>query len=137
MTPEPDYEALKNTEISVVGEGIPPHVNNFDECHLNQKLLYTLTNILKYKEPTPVQKYGIPLIMAGHNAIIYSHTGSGKTATYLLPIIDNILKKEIPVAGGMPVALILSPTRELAIQVRTHLVELSWQFLATYALEFL
>lgn len=69
---------------------------------------------------TPVQKYGIPIIIGGHNALIYSHTGSGKTATYLLPIIDNVMKNKIPASESRPVALILAPTRELAIQVRKH-----------------
>lgn len=118
-----DYDALENLRISVTGYNDvspPPSVTSFLECDLHPKLLFTVANIVNYKQMTPVQKYGIPIIIAGHNAIIYSHTGSGKTATYLLPIIDNIMKNKIPVAESRPVALILSPTRELAVQVRIY-----------------
>lgn len=66
-----------------------------------------------YKNPTPIQKRVIPEIMSGFNIIAHSRTGSGKTAAFLLPILDK-LKHHSEIVGVR--CLILSPTRELAHQ---------------------
>ncbi|WP_207421283.1 DEAD/DEAH box helicase [Desertivirga brevis] len=66
-----------------------------------------------YSEPTPIQQEAIPLILEGKDLIACAQTGTGKTASYLLPLINNIAKgnkEEIA-------ALILAPTRELAQQI--------------------
>lgn len=62
---------------------------------------------------------GIPLIMSGRDIIIHSETGSGKTLTYVLPLLK--LLQQIPVSTPEtgPVALIVAPTRELADQIHT------------------
>ena len=62
---------------------------------------------------------GIPLIMSGRDVIIHSETGSGKTLTYVLPLLK--LLQQIPVSTPEtgPVALIIAPTRELADQIHT------------------
>ena len=74
----------------------------------------------QYKKPTPIQRYAIPIINGGRDLMACAQTGSGKTAAFLLPIITGILK-----AGTLsstyaekqePAALILAPTRELAMQ---------------------
>lgn len=67
---------------------------------------------LGYTEPTPIQKQAIPLVLAGKNVIATAETGTGKTAAFLLPILQNFGKK--PVKGAT--VLVLSPTRELANQ---------------------
>jgi len=70
-----------------------------------------------YSEPTPVQKRCIPLILEGGDLVAAAQTGSGKTAAFVLPILDRLL------AGGRPGAvraLVLVPTRELAAQVETN-----------------
>jgi len=75
---------------------------------------YTLRAIeeLGYGEPTPVQEQAIPALLAGHDIIAQAPTGTGKTAAYGLPIVER-LDEEIL----QPQALIVVPTRELAIQV--------------------
>jgi Rad3-related DNA helicase len=71
-----------------------------------------------YKEPTLVQSQCIPLALYGKDLLVTSHTGSGKTLAYLLPLIAHILDQP-PIQPGVdgPIALILSPTRELTKQI--------------------
>ena len=70
--------------------------------------------INKLKNPTPVQKKAIPLIMEGKDVVVSYKTGSGKTLSYLLPII-NKLQSHSQIVGAR--ALILIPTRDLADQI--------------------
>jgi ATP-dependent RNA helicase RhlE len=72
---------------------------------------------LGYIEPTPIQKQAIPLILGGADLIGCAETGTGKTAAFLLPIIQRISAAP----GGGVRALILAPTRELASQTATSL----------------
>src|SRR5436189_4551422 len=68
---------------------------------------------LGYEAPTPIQKEAIPPILAGRDVIGTAQTGSGKTAAFLLPILQRFLHE--PARGTR--ALVLSPTRELAAQI--------------------
>ena len=74
-----------------------------------------------YKVPTPVQKYGIPIIMAGRDVMACAQTGSGKTAAFLLPIIHKLVESGAECGAGdsaaSPQCVVITPTRELAIQV--------------------
>ncbi|CEI87261.1 Putative ATP-dependent RNA helicase DBP9 [Rhizopus microsporus] len=77
---------------------------------------------LDYTRPTPVQAQAIPLALAGKDILARARTGSGKTAAYVLPILQKILvEKESLNATPSIKALILVPTRELAEQVTTHI----------------
>jgi len=71
-----------------------------------------------YSQPTPVQSLAIPAVLAGHDVIARAQTGTGKTAAFGLPIIDRLFTGEqrAPVSRA-PRALVLVPTRELAVQV--------------------
>ena len=60
---------------------------------------------------------GIPLIMSGRDIVIHSETGSGKTLTYVLPLLQLLQQVPISLPETGPVALILAPTRELADQI--------------------
>ena len=73
-----------------------------------------LANAIKeagFREPSPIQKEAIPLVLKGDDLIAQAHTGTGKTAAFALPILNNL---EL---NGDVEALIITPTRELAIQV--------------------
>lgn len=74
-----------------------------------------LKGILKmgYKVPTPIQRKTIPLIMEGRDVVAMAKTGSGKTGCFLIPLFEKLKQREIKKGAR---ALILSPTRELAIQ---------------------
>ncbi|MGV3772342.1 MAG: DEAD/DEAH box helicase, partial [Verrucomicrobiales bacterium] len=73
-----------------------------------------------YVEPTPIQLRAIPLILNKQDVIGSAQTGTGKTAAFALPILSNLGKPM-----GIPRALILEPTRELAAQVETALRDFS------------
>ena len=76
---------------------------------------------LGYKTPTPIQTKAIPAILAGHDLIGCAETGTGKTAAFLLPIIQKMSERSRP---GVRV-LVLAPTRELALQIQENYAELN------------
>jgi ATP-dependent RNA helicase RhlE len=91
----------------------------FDELGLSADLLATVARE-GYTEPTPVQEAAIPLVLAGRDVVAAAQTGTGKTAAFVLPILE-LLRQHGNVAyspARHPVrALILTPTRELAVQI--------------------
>ncbi len=92
----------------------PDATNGFDALGLDARLVKTLSE-LGYEEPTPIQREAIPPLLTGRDVIGQAATGTGKTAAFALPMLQRIagLGKE----RGHPAALILVPTRELAMQV--------------------
>ena len=84
---------------------------SFEEFEIHPGLLKAVEEI-GYSEPTPVQKAAIPLILAGHDLMAQAQTGTGKTAAFSLPMLHRIAGRP-----GRPGALVLVPTRELALQV--------------------
>jgi ATP-dependent RNA helicase DDX54/DBP10 len=66
-----------------------------------------------YRVPTPIQRKTMPLILSGADVVAMARTGSGKTAAFLVPMLER-LRRHAPQSG--PRALILSPTRDLALQ---------------------
>ncbi|MBK7434039.1 MAG: DEAD/DEAH box helicase [Chitinophagaceae bacterium] len=77
-----------------------------------------------YEDATPVQEQVIPLIMAGKDVIASAQTGTGKTAAFLLPLINKIITD--PHEDHTNNALVIVPTRELAIQIAQHMEGLSY-----------
>lgn len=75
-----------------------------------------------YKEPSPIQNLAIPVVMEGSDLIACAQTGTGKTAAYLLPVMHQMLANESHQNGRHKVqALIIAPTRELAVQIDQQL----------------
>jgi ATP-dependent RNA helicase RhlE len=70
-----------------------------------------------YTAPTPIQREAIPLILEGHDAIGIASTGTGKTAAFMLPLIDSLICSPRAKHDSHPRVLVLTPTRELAVQV--------------------
>lgn len=92
----------------------------FEKFNLN-KQLYNAIEEMGYSSPTPIQDKAIPTIMNGQDLLGIAQTGTGKTAAYAIPLI-----MKLKYAQGMdPRALILSPTRELAIQIHENIQALS------------
>ena len=95
---------------------------SFSTLGLHASLLQTLVG-LGYSEPTPVQRAAIPAVLAGSDLLVSSQTGSGKTAAFMLPALQRLLADpSAPAAHGTrsagPRILVLTPTRELALQVQ-------------------
>ncbi|MGL4931722.1 MAG: DEAD/DEAH box helicase [Plesiomonas sp.] len=90
---------------------------SFSSLNLVAPLLQTLTQ-LGYHQPTPIQQQAIPLILQGQDILASAQTGTGKTAAFALPIIQQLLEQP---AAKAPRALILVPTRELARQVQDNM----------------
>ena len=88
----------------------------FDQLGLNPKLLETLAT-LGYEEPTPIQRSAIPPLLEGRDLVGQAATGTGKTAAFALPLLHRVA--ELGPKARRPAALILVPTRELAMQVAT------------------
>ncbi len=87
-------------------------MNEFKDYKLGTELLKSI-DMLKYKEPTKVQHIVIPTVLENKDIVVKSKTGSGKTAAFAIPICEKIDWEE-----NKPQALVLTPTRELAMQVR-------------------
>ncbi len=87
--------------------------NDFSQLNLHPDLVQAVAD-LGYTTPTDVQSQVIPLMLAGKDVLAQSQTGSGKTAAFAFPILQNLIEDSNP---GDIKTLVLTPTRELAIQV--------------------
>ncbi|MEH6384081.1 MAG: DEAD/DEAH box helicase [Colwellia sp.] len=87
----------------------------FSTLGLSEPLLKALAE-LNYSEPTAIQKKAIPVVLSGKNLVAAAQTGTGKTASFVLPILEK-LNTDRKLRGKRIRALILTPTRELAVQV--------------------
>jgi ATP-dependent RNA helicase RhlE len=95
-------------------------LNGFNQFGLHTDLLKAL-NELEFQKPTPIQQDAIPHAMKGSDLLACAMTGSGKTAAFLLPILERLRAK--PRAGTR--VLIITPTRELAAQIVEHFASLA------------
>jgi len=96
---------------------------SFSSLQLSEPILKALS-ALDYTQPTPIQEKAIPVILSGKNIIAAAQTGTGKTATFVLPILQR-LNTERKLRGKRIRALILVPTRELAVQVEKNIAAYS------------
>lgn len=102
--------------IRVKGKGCPKPIKSWAQCGVTKKELEILKK-LGYEKPTPIQCQAIPAIMSGRDLIGIAKTGSGKTLAFLLPMFRHILDQPPLADGDGPIALILTPTRELCMQI--------------------
>jgi len=93
---------------------------SFTALNLDAALLRAIKE-LGFSRPTPIQQDAIPPALEGRDVLACAMTGSGKTAAFLLPIMQRIMSK----SRGVTRALVLTPTRELAAQIEQHLRELA------------
>ena len=101
---------------------IESEVSGFAELGVSEAMLEAL-KMVRYLEPTPIQAGVFRKVQAGVDIMGQAHTGTGKTAAFSMPIIEGV---ETCPPGNDPVALILVPTRELAVQVRDEAARLAY-----------
>ncbi|XP_020235328.1 DEAD-box ATP-dependent RNA helicase 37 [Cajanus cajan] len=126
-----NFEAYDDIPVETSGENVPPPVNTFAEIDLGEALNQNIQRC-KYVKPTPVQRYAIPISLAGRDLMACAQTGSGKTAAFCFPIISGIMREQYVqrprvARTAFPLALILSPTRELSCQIHDEAKKFSYQ----------
>ncbi|XP_004416367.1 PREDICTED: probable ATP-dependent RNA helicase DDX4 isoform X5 [Odobenus rosmarus divergens] len=115
-----NFDKYDTILVEVSGHDAPPAILTFEEANLCQTLN---NNIAKagYTKLTPVQKYSIPIILAGRDLMACAQTGSGKTAAFLLPILAHMMRDGITASRFKelqePGCIIVAPTRELINQI--------------------
>ena len=122
-----NFDKYDDIPVEASGQGVPEAVTTFTNPPLDDHLL-TNIDLAGYKVPTPVQKYSIPIVMAGRDLMACAQTGSGKTGGFLFPILSQAYQNgpsaAAPQQSGFarqrkayPTSLILAPTRELVSQI--------------------
>lgn len=134
MTPR-DWRILReNFEITVRGGQAPPPMRSFSESpapylpQVHTALLDAIYNVFHFKEPSPIQRQAIPIGLQRRDLIGISETGSGKTVAFGVPMCHYLLNLPTQVLQSVadqgPLAIVMAPTRELAIQIEVELSKL-------------
>ncbi|KAK8379139.1 hypothetical protein O3P69_019169 [Scylla paramamosain] len=120
-----NFDKYDDIPVEATGDDVPTSINTFADIKLTEIIRMNIT-LARYERPTPVQKYAIPFILAKRDLMACAQTGSGKTAAFLVPILNQIyehgpvqVKNNNPRGRSKqyPLALVLAPTRELATQI--------------------
>ncbi|XP_068165438.1 probable ATP-dependent RNA helicase DDX4 [Antennarius striatus] len=115
-----NFDKYDDIVVDVSGINPPQAISTFDDAGLCDSLR---KSVIKsgYVKPTPVQKHGIPIISCGRDLMACAQTGSGKTAAFLLPILQKLMTDGVASSSFSqlqePEALIVAPTRELINQI--------------------
>lgn len=122
-----NFDRYEKIKVNVSGEDVPKAIIAFKDV-ITSDLISKAINRCKYTKPTPVQKYAIPIIMQKRDLMACAQTGSGKTAAFELPVLQDLLSmSDLPNLYGQqvqePLCVVVSPTRELAIQIHTEAVK--------------
>lgn len=92
---------------------------NFSDFNLNPRIISAIAD-QGYENPTPIQSQSIPVIMKGQDLLASAQTGTGKTASFVLPLLHK-LAAETPAKSNHALVLIITPTRELAAQIQENI----------------
>ncbi|MEQ9407161.1 MAG: DEAD/DEAH box helicase [Fuerstiella sp.] len=112
----PASEARVRRPLAAIPRLTGKNLTTFDDLDLIPPLRKALREE-KYDTPTPIQAQTIPPGLEGRDILGCAQTGTGKTAAFALPILDHFASNNFKVVARRPLALILAPTRELAIQI--------------------
>ncbi|KAJ0477067.1 putative RNA helicase [Helianthus annuus] len=127
-----NFDAYEDIPVETSGDNVPPPVNTFAEIDLGEALNLNIRRC-KYVKPTPVQRHAIPISLGGRDLMACAQTGSGKTAAFCFPIISGIMRGQFGQRAqrmprtACPLALILSPTRELSCQIHEEARKFAYQ----------
>lgn len=130
-----NFEKYDDIPVEMSGNDYPAPIDSFESSGLHERVLKNIA-LSNYTKPTPVQKNAIPIIRNERDLMACAQTGSGKTAAFLVPMISLLLRSDgppTPPAGTMsnrrvsyPSVLILSPTRELAVQIHEEAIKFTY-----------
>lgn len=102
-------------QITISGGNQKKPILKFCETHFSDDITTTLKR-MKFEQPTPIQSVGWPHALSGNDIVGIAQTGSGKTLSFILPAISHIHEQRKKIANDGPIALVVCPTRELAMQ---------------------
>jgi len=122
-----NFDRYEDIPVEATGSDVPNGIEDFTQVKLTEIIAANI-EMARYTKPTPVQKNALPIILAKRDLMACAQTGSGKTAAFLVPILNHIFEAgPAPESqnggyGGskrkqFPLALVLAPTRELATQI--------------------
>ncbi|XP_073836686.1 ATP-dependent RNA helicase bel [Musca autumnalis] len=121
-----NFDKYEDIPVEATGKNVPSNITSFEDVQLTEIIRHNV-QMARYDKPTPVQKYAIPIIISGRDLMACAQTGSGKTAAFLLPILNQMYEHGIPPPPQntrgynrrkqYPLGLVLAPTRELATQI--------------------
>ncbi|KDN50561.1 hypothetical protein RSAG8_01059, partial [Rhizoctonia solani AG-8 WAC10335] len=110
-------EFRKQKEMKVQGRDIPRPVTTFEEAGFPDYILTTI-KAQGFTSPSPIQCQAWPMALSGRDVVAIAQTGSGKTISFALPAMLHINAQPLLAPGDGPIALVLAPTRELAVQIQ-------------------
>lgn len=105
--------------MTVIGQNVPKPVQSFMEAPFPPEVHEELQRA-GFQSPTAIQAQGWPMALSGRDMVGIAETGSGKTLAYILPAITHIQAQPPLRSGDGPIAVVLAPTRELALQIQTE-----------------
>ncbi|VDN21344.1 unnamed protein product, partial [Gongylonema pulchrum] len=140
-----NFDRYEEIPVEATGSNVPRPCKMFEELQLHRTIQENIRQS-GYTKPTPVQKYSIPTLMNCRDLMSCAQTGSGKTAAFLLPLINHIVQngttgitqEDLPFTlfgrrTVLPAALILAPTRELAMQTHKEALKFAYRTSVTAA----
>lgn len=117
---EPEVSTFRaRHEMTIVGEDVPRPVETFEEASFPEPIMEVIRR-QGFAQPTPIQCQGWPMALSGRDMVGIAETGSGKTMAYMLPALVHIGAQPPLRPGDGPIALVLAPTRELAMQIQVE-----------------
>ncbi|KAG0321143.1 pre-mRNA processing RNA-helicase [Linnemannia gamsii] len=118
MTPEEIHSMrLELDGIKIRGADCPKPIRKWTQAGLPPGCMQVIKDKLNYAAPTSIQSQAIPAIMSGRDVIAVAKTGSGKTIAFILPMLRHIKDQRPLESMEGPIAIIMTPTRELAVQI--------------------
>ncbi|KAF9075243.1 DEAD-domain-containing protein [Rhodocollybia butyracea] len=110
-------EFRRSKEIRIQGRNVPRPVTSFEEVGFPEYLMKTI-RAQGFPAPTSIQCQAWPMALSGRDMVAIAQTGSGKTISFALPAMLHINAQPLLSPGDGPIALVLAPTRELAVQIQ-------------------
>jgi ATP-dependent RNA helicase DDX5/DBP2 len=117
LTTEEVMAFRKAGEMTIQGKNVPKPIMKFHQAGF-PKVVLTKLEAQGFSAPTPIQSQGWSMALSGRNMVGIAQTGSGKTLSFILPALMHILAQPPLKYGEGPIALVLAPTRELAVQIQ-------------------